>query len=463
MQFYCIFIFAHAKEKIYLSAPVIFDIAYTPYRLKKGSSQKDIEKHAKERAFFDMSGTENIYNYMTREGKIYGEQSKRLTILEYLQKSTGVFNQDGMLSKDEVNDMKFRVKNGEKNIWHGFISFDEQNSNKIDSPDRCIALIKQTFRPFFKDAGFDTDNMDLMCSLHLDRPTHLHIHFCFWEKQPKVKNQRAAGYIYRKKGKIKFEAIANMTERLNAYALDDELIKKRYAVERAIWNRQDFSKAHRNDLAMRALRKLEKQLPEDISWNYGSKDMKPYRPQIDDVVEALLFTDDKLYAKDYEFEQELERKETDLKEVMEKFYKEKLKKDMVFTEHMTDAADIAGIKDIKAIERLKWDYKRRLGNLVLRKVKYIRDNSYRYDTKKKHKTNDKYLKREITISERKINSNLNGFFSSLFSAFEPEISAYSNRLKEIEKEIQAEHEKEIQEQLNTTPTPASSSKWDWGK
>lgn len=61
-----------------MSAPVIFDIAYTPYKLKKGSSEKDIAKHAKERAFFDMSGAENIYNYMTREGKIYGEESKRL-------------------------------------------------------------------------------------------------------------------------------------------------------------------------------------------------------------------------------------------------------------------------------------------------------------------------------------------------------------------------------------------------
>ena len=39
-----------------MSQPVIFDIAYTPYRLKKGSSQADIDKHAKDRAFFDMSG-----------------------------------------------------------------------------------------------------------------------------------------------------------------------------------------------------------------------------------------------------------------------------------------------------------------------------------------------------------------------------------------------------------------------
>ena len=51
MQFYCIFNFTHAREEMPLSAPVIFDIAYTPYRLKKGSSEKDIAKHADERAF----------------------------------------------------------------------------------------------------------------------------------------------------------------------------------------------------------------------------------------------------------------------------------------------------------------------------------------------------------------------------------------------------------------------------
>lgn len=156
-----------------------------------------------------------------------------------------------------------------------------------------------------------------------------------------------------------------MTERLNDFALDDELVQKRYAVERAIWNRKDFSKAHRDDLAMRDMRRLAKELPEDISWSYGNKDMKPYRSQIDDVVEAILFTDGKLYAKDFEFHQELKRKETALKDIMGKFYKEKLKKDIVFTEYMTDAADIAVMKDNKTIERLKWDYKRRLGNIVL--------------------------------------------------------------------------------------------------
>ena len=113
-----------------------------------------------------MSGADNIYKYITTEGKVFGEQAKKFTMLEYLQKSTGVFNSSGMLSKEEVKEMKARVQSGEKNIWHGFISFDEQHSEFIDHPEKCIALVKQMFGEFFKDIGLDKDNIDLMCALH---------------------------------------------------------------------------------------------------------------------------------------------------------------------------------------------------------------------------------------------------------------------------------------------------------
>ena len=44
--------------------PVIFDIAYTPYRLKKNAAADERAKHEKERAFYDMSGADNIYKYI---------------------------------------------------------------------------------------------------------------------------------------------------------------------------------------------------------------------------------------------------------------------------------------------------------------------------------------------------------------------------------------------------------------
>ena len=199
--------------------------------MKSNATTAEREAHAKERAFYDMSGDDNIYKYITTDGKIMGEETKKFTMLEYLQKSTGVFNQNGMLLKVQVKEMKKRAQTGEKNIWHGFISFDKENSDKIDDPEKCIALVKKMFGQFFRDAGFDPDNMDLMCALHLDRPEHLHIHYVFWEKEPKVKNQRAAGYIYRKKGKIPLDVIDKMTERLNAYTLDDDLEMQDYENE----------------------------------------------------------------------------------------------------------------------------------------------------------------------------------------------------------------------------------------
>ena len=90
--------------------PVIFNVAYTPYKLKKGSTEKELKAHAEKRAYYDFTGDTNYLRYMTTEGKLTGNESKKFTMLDYLQKSTGVFNGDGMISKDELKEMKRRLK-----------------------------------------------------------------------------------------------------------------------------------------------------------------------------------------------------------------------------------------------------------------------------------------------------------------------------------------------------------------
>lgn len=83
--------------------------------------------------------------------------------------------------------MKERLKNNKGNIWHGFVSLNKEQSYKIDTPEKCIGMIKATFGQFFQDAKLDKKNIDLMCALHLDRPDHLHFHFVFWEKDRNTK------------------------------------------------------------------------------------------------------------------------------------------------------------------------------------------------------------------------------------------------------------------------------------
>lgn len=419
-------------------------------------------KHEKQRAFYDMSGADNIYKYITTEGKIYGEEAKKFTMLEYLQKSTGVFNQNGMLTKEQVKEMRKRAQTGEKNIWHGFISFNKENSEKIDDPEKCIALIKQTFGQFFKDAGFNPDNMDLLCALHLDRPEHLHIHYVFWEKEPKVKNQRAAGYKYRAKGKIPLDVIDKMTERLNAYTIDDDLARKRKKViEELTRTSNEYDVAHLNDILRRWLKELAGELPKDKPLWYGSKELAEHRPKIDLVAEWLIDLDDRTREADQAFRQELRDKEQKLKGIMGNYYKSRLTTERLFMERIPNKADEDGVKSIHTIERLEWDYRRRLGNIVLKKVREIQRETYKRNPQRKYKTNDKNLKRRLAISARKVRGIMDGLFGSVAELFSSETTKYRNRLREIEEEMQAEYEKENHPQEQ--PKTQSNSKWTWGK
>ena len=444
-----------------MGQPVIFDIAYTPYRLKRNATAEEIAKHEKERAFFDMSGDDNIYKYITTEGKVFGEQAKRFTMLEYLQKSTGVFNQNGMLSKEEVKEMRKRAQSGEKNIWHGFISFDEQHSELIDHPEKCIALIKQTFGEFFKDVGIDKDNIDLMCALHLDKPKHLHIHYIFWERAPKIKNKRAAGYTYRAKGKIPLSAIDKMTERLNAWTIPDDIAHKRDEATQALFERKDFCRAWDKDYATKQLLALADKLPKDKPLMYASKEMAPYRVDIDFAVQTIIDTDARVRKAHDAFKAELKRKQVALQDIMGRYYKDRLEVEKKTMESEPPPYYEKHLANIHSIEKLEWDYKRRMGNIVLKKVRYIQDNTYRYDKRRKHRTNDKNIKRNLSISDRIIKRSVSGFFASLADLFSPEVNSHSNRLREIEEEIKQQHDKELQEEQHFVNY--NKKRWDWGK
>ena len=86
--------------------PIVFNIQYTPYSLPRSATAEERERHTDERAFFDMTGGKNVFDYITTEGKRTGKR----TALEYLQKNTGVFNDRGMIPQEQVIEMKARLK-----------------------------------------------------------------------------------------------------------------------------------------------------------------------------------------------------------------------------------------------------------------------------------------------------------------------------------------------------------------
>jgi hypothetical protein len=421
--------------------PIIFDLKYTPYSLSKKASDYERNKNATERAFFDMSGDKNVYDYITTEGKRVGN---KFTALEYLQKSTGVFNQSGMIPQEEVDAMKQRAKANKGNIWHGFISFNEHDSEKINTPDKCIQLVKNIFPTFLRESGLNPDNIDLMCALHLDRPHHLHIHFVFWEKEPKFK-EKDGTLGYRKKGKIKEEAIDNMFVRLGLFADDDrdklhkarddslKKLRKMTCVKAAMYSTDEIKQE---------ILSLAKDLPKTGRLSYGSKDMEAYRERVDKIVKMLLDHDKTARKADLRFYEQLEEKRRVVENICGKEYAlsgantspQTIERELPKYHHKIDESHI------KIIETIEADYKRRQGNLVLNLCKFIKPEYFERDKNKRYKTNDNKLKRRLSISQRNVKRRLDKFFGSFGRESELIERDFSHRLQDIEKEIERERE-----------------------
>ena len=378
-----------------------------------------------------MSGDTNIYEYIVTEGKRTG----KITAIDYFQKNTGVFNGDGMLTKEQIAAMKQRAQTGEKNIWHGFISFDEENSRKIDNPVKCMRLVKRNFGQFFRDMGLDPKNIDIMCALHLDRPKHLHIHFLFWEKEPKCK-YRKKELEYRHKGKIPKDVIDKMHIRLALWSQDknERLYNDR---DMALWELRkltSYQSIYSEEDVRKEILALAKAMPKEGRLTYGSKDMAPFREQVDNIVKMLLHTNRTARKANLKFYGDVANLERKVHEVCKGKIAE---------------------KNISVIDEIKADYKRRQGNLVIKTAARLKPEIF--ERKRKYKVNDISLKRNIGISEKKVRRMLGLFLSSFGDESAFLERDFSNRLQEIEEEMELENVKATQNSFPLHP------KYDWGK
>lgn len=445
----CLRTFVHTQGGNNISnQPIIFNITYTPWKIKSNATAEERAKFERERPYYEMSdGGNNIYKYMTSDRKLNGENSKSGTrsLIEYFRKSTGVFNGDGVITQEELKAIQERAK-APKILWHGFISLNKEASHKIDSPEKCMRLVKRTFGEFFKDMGLDPKNVDLLCALHKDKPHHLHIHFWFAEKEPKCK-YRKKETEYRHKGKIEKSVIDKMHVRLNLYVTQprERLYMSRDEALRELKKISALRDIITKDDVKEAVLELAKKIPKDCSFHYGSKDMIPYREQIDRVVSKLLMYDRTARKADLRFYTALGILKRKVNGVINGNGED-------INHYKIDP------KNITLIEEIENDYKRRQGNLLLRTVKYIKTETF--ETRFKHKVNDKSLKRRLAISHRKVGKLFDGFIASFGGESELLERDFTNRLQEIEKEMQ--EEREAQEQANGQPS-STSNKWSWGK
>ena len=169
--------------------------------------------------------------------------------------------------------------------------------------------------------------------------------------------------------------------------------------------------------------------------------MLPYREQIDKTVNRLLLYDKRARKADkmfYERLAGLQRKIDDLCEPIKSG-----------NHYAIDP------QNITLIQELEEDYKRRQGNIVLRAVKDIKPEIF--ERKFRRKVNDNSLKRKLAISHYKVGKLIGSFLSSFGEESEYLSRDYTDRLKEIEDEMEAEREQ------NKEQERMKNSRWNFEK
>ena len=425
--------------------PVVINIQYTPYEPSGNMTKDEIAKHAENRAYYNLTGDKNYYKYMTTEEKCAGGYN----VLDYFQKTTGVFNDKGIISEQALAEMKIRAKENKGNIWHGYISFHEEETYKVNTPEKCIAFVKANFGKFLRDAGFRKDTIDLICSLHTDRPNHFHIHFCFWEKGP---TQKVAGGIkeYRRKGRIRQSAIDNLMVKSEVYLCEERqsLYHTRVEAIKALRGMTYVKKAMSKDEIKKEIIALAKELPKEGRLSYGSKDMEPYRERVDRIVQMMLSNDKDAKASDDKFYASLQELKKKVNYICTKPFllgnnnlsPSELENEPEKHRHKIDESKIT------IIEEIEKDYVRRQGNLVINLAKFVKPEYYESKGKK---ANSNKVKHYGAVSNRKMRSLISRFFQSFTESSRWLERDYSNRLQEIEQELKEEEKKQKQKEENS--------------
>lgn len=420
--------------------PIIFDLKYTPYKPPSNATKEEIALHTENRSYYNMSGRENIYKYIMTEGKRAGKR----TLLQYLQKNTGVFNRHGMIPKEEVKAMQERARANKGYIWHGFISLNKHDSVKINTPEKCIDLVKKTFPTFFRECRMSEKNIDLMCALHVDKPEHFHIHFVFWEKEPRYKG-KSGERVYRAKGNMPKQAIDNMFVRLGLFVGEDKgtLPKARDNALQRLRNMTAFQEAVAKDENIRKeIIALSKAIPPKGRTEYGSKEMQPFRGRVDKIVKMILDYDKVSRQANLKFYMELDKKRKEIANICGKPYALTAgnnPEDIPVYHHKIDESNI------KIIETIEEDYKRRQGNLIINLARAIKPEYYERNKKVRYKANDNRLKRKLAMSSYKLSRKIKSFFKSFGQEHRVMERDFSKRLQEIEEEMKAEKKRQEQE------------------
>lgn len=344
------------------------------------SSTSRNNKYKTERDFYSCKQTYNYVTYVNDGSK------EKLDYVDYSgnhEKSSGVFNEHGLLCQGDIKTLKEKMANTKSVIWHGVISFEESFGNKFCcSTEQTIDLMKRKFPRFFKSIGLKTDNVEWFAGLH-ENTDNKHIHFSFFEKEPMIISSHHTEPQFRF-GKIqqrlldrfKVDIELGLTDLSNCLAISQrELIKT--TKERII-----DPKIKINGELKQMIEELKESIPKTGSLSFDSENMLFLKPKIQRIIDLILVKDDEIHKKYQKYLKNLNEKELNIKEICD--------------------FNNLDFEKYSLTRRYNNDLNRRLGNVILKSLQMIAIRQARYDKKSKWRIIQKRIdkqKRKALLDE----------------------------------------------------------------
>lgn len=272
----------------------VFNIAYTSARPPANLRGEDRAKYIARRQFYALTAEYNFFSYALKGTKVV----KNSTAEDYFTRSntnSGLFNLNGVMTSEQKEELRTKLKETESTIWHGVISFEEELTEWFDKQENAIKFLRQTFPSFLERTHLDPKNIEIYAALHNDTDNR-HIHFAFFEKEPKRRNKNGVlGYTWR--GNIDSRAIDNYLVSANMH-LGEHAEEYYSARDRALGRLKELRGEIKEKGAkgtprtvVKALRELAEKLPKEGRLQYNAENMKDLRSVIDRVGALLIASD----------------------------------------------------------------------------------------------------------------------------------------------------------------------------
>ena len=336
---------------------VNFLLNYVETMRGRDSNDKYLKEHLEERRFYSSIKDDDYLKYVNKGS------NEKLDYVEYSgnkEKSHGVFNEKGLMTSEMIKEMRTMLRNTDSPIWHGVISFTEEfGDTYCNTFEKAFELMKNELPKFFENAGLIPENIVWYAGLH-ENTDNKHIHLSFFEKEP-LRNKQGHKEVCFSDGFIPIKAI-------NKFKISAEiqLLKITKDIKLA---RKTLTDEMKKDMKlgdyMKHINSLYFSLPHEHRMSYDSENIKPYKEQIDMVVNAIIMSNEDLQRKFNDFQSFIVKRDYEIKEAYKRInvdYKDKLLFD-------------------KCID----DIYRRLGNIVLRTIRDIRweQRKVEYETTKR--------------------------------------------------------------------------------